>query len=90
VTVAAPAGAADRIARLYGWRVERVLTTMRATFVLAGSIVGAGSTLLLILLCACSFVALLPAFSDGIKLVRRATKDAAARRQRKKRMSSGY
>jgi hypothetical protein len=47
-------------------------------------------TLLLICLCACSFVALLPAFSDGIKLVRRVTKDAAARRQRKKRISSGY
>jgi len=46
-------------------------------------------TLLLSCLCACSFVALLPAFSDGIKLLRRATKDAAARRQRKK-ISSGY
>jgi hypothetical protein len=32
---------ADRIDRVYGWHVERILTTMRATFVLAGSIVGA-------------------------------------------------
>jgi hypothetical protein len=32
---------ADRIDRVYGWRVERVLTTMRATFVLAGAIIGA-------------------------------------------------
>jgi hypothetical protein len=46
-------------------------------------------TVLLIFLCAASFVALLPAFSDGIKLVRRVTKDAAGRRQRKK-ISSGY
>ena len=35
---------ADRIDRVYGWRVERVLTTMRATFVLAGSIIGAWLT----------------------------------------------
>lgn len=35
---------ADRIDRVYGWRVERVLTTMRATFVLGGSIVGAWLT----------------------------------------------
>ena len=34
-------GTADRIDRVYGWRVERVLTTLRATLVLAGSIVGA-------------------------------------------------
>ena len=34
-------GSADRIDRIYGWRVERLLTTMRATFVLAGSIIGA-------------------------------------------------
>jgi hypothetical protein len=47
-------------------------------------------TIGLIFLCACSFVALLPAFSDGIKLVRRVAKDAADRRQRKKRISSGY
>jgi hypothetical protein len=47
-------------------------------------------TLLLSCLWACSFVALLPAFSDGIKLVRRVTKDAAGRRQRKKKISSGY
>jgi hypothetical protein len=32
---------ADRIDRVYGWRVERVLTSMRTTFVLAGSIIGA-------------------------------------------------
>ena len=32
---------ADRIDRVYGWRAERILTTMRATFVLAGSIMGA-------------------------------------------------
>jgi hypothetical protein len=32
---------ADRIDRIYGWRVERLLTTMRATFILAGSIIGA-------------------------------------------------
>ena len=44
----------------------------------------------LIFLCACSFVALFPAFADGIKLVRRVAKDAAAERRRKKRMSSGY
>jgi hypothetical protein len=31
----------DRIDRVYGWQVERILTTMRATFVLAGSIIGA-------------------------------------------------
>jgi hypothetical protein len=37
-----------------------------------------------------SFVALLPAFSDGIKLVRRVAKDAAARRRRKKLSSSRY
>jgi hypothetical protein len=36
-----PERSADRIDRIYEWRVERVLTTMRATFVLAGSIVGA-------------------------------------------------
>jgi hypothetical protein len=47
-------------------------------------------TLLLSCLCACSFVALLPAFSDGIKLVRRVTREAATRRQRKKRISSRY
>ena len=35
---------ADRIDRIYGWRAERVLTTMRATYVLAGSIVGAWLT----------------------------------------------
>lgn len=31
---------ADRIDRIYGWRVERVLTMLRATFVVAGSILG--------------------------------------------------
>jgi hypothetical protein len=37
-------GSADRIDRIYGWRVERILTTMRATLVLTGSIVGAWLT----------------------------------------------
>jgi hypothetical protein len=32
---------ADRIDRIYEWRVEGILTSMRATFVLAGSIIGA-------------------------------------------------
>ena len=32
---------ADRIDRVYGWQVERVLTTLRATFVFAGAILGA-------------------------------------------------
>lgn len=31
----------DRLEQVYRWRVERVLTTMRATFVVAGSILGA-------------------------------------------------
>jgi hypothetical protein len=48
-------------------------------------------TVLLIFFCAASFVALLPAFSDGIKLVRRVTREAApGRRRRKKMSSSGY
>ena len=32
---------ADRIDRIYGWRVERLLMTLRATLVVAGSILGA-------------------------------------------------
>ena len=47
-------------------------------------------TFLLICLCATSFVALLPAISDGVKLVRRVTREAVGRRQRKKKLSSGY
>jgi hypothetical protein len=46
-------------------------------------------TVLLIFLLAASFMPLLPAFSDGIKLVRRVTKDAADRRRRRKRISTG-
>ena len=32
---------ADRIDRFYGWQVERLLTTLRATLVVLGSILGA-------------------------------------------------
>ena len=47
-------------------------------------------TVLLIFLLAASFMPLLPAFADGIKLVKRVTKDAADRRRRKKRIPAGY
>ena len=48
-------------------------------------------TVLLIFLLAASFMPLLPALSDGVKLVRRVTREAAGRRQsRKKISSSGY
>jgi hypothetical protein len=47
-------------------------------------------TLLLIFLLAASVMTLLPALSDGVKLIRRITSEASARRQRKKRISSGY
>ena len=46
-------------------------------------------TLLLIFLCAGSFVALLPALSDGVKRLKRVTREVAGRRQRKKISSSG-
>jgi hypothetical protein len=45
----------------------------------------------LIFLCAASFMTLLPALRDGVMLIRRVTREASARRQsRKKISSSGY